>query len=65
MEATLEEGGGTGPQGHIPHKNKKKTEGENRLGRGPMCPPWRTTVLNLEFKPGPLVISAYVGVNEF
>jgi len=57
MEATLKEGGGTGPQGHIPHK--KNPEGENRLGRGPKSPPWRTTVLNLEFKPGPLVISAY------
>ena len=39
-----------GPQGHIPRK-KKKPEGENRLEHGPKSPPWRTTVLNLEFKP--------------
>jgi len=43
-------GGGTGPQGHIP-RTKKKSEGENRLGQGPKYPPWRTTVLNLEFNP--------------
>jgi len=50
MEATLEEGGGIGPQGHIPRK-KKTPEGENHLEYGPKSPPWRTTVLNLEFKP--------------
>jgi len=27
----------------------KKPEGENRLVRGSKSPPWRTTVLNLEF----------------
>jgi len=35
---------------------KKKPEGENRLEHGPKCPPWRTMVLNLEFKPLPRVI---------
>ena len=45
-------GGETSPQGPIPVKKKiqeKKHEGENRLGRGPKFPPWRATVLNLDF----------------
>jgi len=45
---------GGGPQGPIPIKKKhprKKSEGENCLGRGPKSSPWRTTVLNLVFKP--------------
>jgi len=35
---------------------KKNPEGENRLDHGPKSPPWRTTVLNLEFEPRPFVI---------
>jgi len=61
MEATLEEGGHWSARTHPPSK-KKKPEGENRLDHGPKSPPWRTTVLNLEFKPWPLVI--LVGVSS-
>ena len=61
MEATLEEGGGPVRKDTSP---VKKNVGENRLGRGPKYPPWRTKVLNLEFKPGPIVISSYVGVGS-
>jgi len=43
MKATLEEGG-TGPQGHIPRKNKNPEEKTVWIEV-----PWRTTVLNLEF----------------
>jgi len=52
MEATLEEGGGRGPvRKDTSSVKKKKTEGGNHLDHGPKSPPWRTTVLNLEFKP--------------
>jgi len=60
MEATLEEGGGQSARTHP--RLKKDPEGENRLGWGPKFPPWRTTVLNLDFKPRPFVIGAHVGV---
>jgi len=54
METTLKEGGDRSARTHPPLK--KKIEAENCLDRGPKSPPWRTTVLNLEFKPWPLVI---------
>ena len=45
-------GGGGGPvrKETFPVK-KNPPEGENRLDNGPKSPSWRTTVLNLEFKP--------------
>jgi len=59
-------GGGGGPvrKDTFPIKIKINPREENRLDHGPNSPPWRTTVLNLEFKPRPLVISAYVGVGS-
>ena len=39
MEATLEEGGGIGLQGHIPRKIAKKPEGENCLDHSFKSPP--------------------------
>jgi len=64
MKVTLDEGGDRSAM-TPPFKKKiqeQKPDGENRLVRGPKSPPWRTTVLNLGFKPGPLVIGAHVGV---
>jgi len=51
MEATLEEEGGSVRKDTPSEKNKNKTKGENSLDHSPKSPPWRTTVLNLEFKP--------------
>ena len=58
MEATPEEGGDWSARTHPPLKIKIKPEGENHLDHGPKSPPWRTTVLNLKFKPRPVVIGA-------
>ena len=55
-------GGGVSVRKHTSPVKSKNPEGENRLGQGPKYPPWRTTVLNLDFQPRPLVIGAHVGV---
>jgi len=51
MENTLEEEGEPVCKDTFSVKIKIKPEGENRLDHGPKSPPWRTTVINLEFKP--------------
>ena len=52
MEATLEEGGGTGPQGHIPRKNENKTRRRKLSRSGSKVPPMANRfALKLEFKP--------------
>ena len=51
-------GKGTCPQGHVLRKTKKKNQRWKSSGSRSQVPPWRTTVLHLEFKPWPLVIGA-------